>query len=229
MSGHARGSTSIGSSPPARGTRTAASRSLTTVRFIPACAGNTRSVHGLSRRTSVHPRLRGEHIVSWSVSPTRCGSSPPARGTRRSGHLPLTRPRFIPACAGNTSAPIVGLSYCSVHPRLRGEHQNTHATGHLCGGSSPPARGTPGPGNPDAARDRFIPACAGNTYCRSARERPAPVHPRLRGEHPRPRTYPRIGSGSSPPARGTRQSQAPAAQSQRFIPACAGNTPSPSG
>ena len=100
-----------GSSPPARGTHFMSPRLRLSSRFIPARAGNTMRSRGsrpyyvtdrfiparagntsdrsLSPRDRVHPRPRGEHLdvlrPARAGNTSSChGSSPPARGTRRS-------------------------------------------------------------------------------------------------------------------------------------------------
>ena len=91
-------------------------------RFIPAYAGNTFFVPDGNEETTVHPRLRGEHIATSTSTTTTTGSSPPTRGTP----CPLRRRslgrRFIPAYAGNTGAIYPSWMIGPVHPRLRGEH-----------------------------------------------------------------------------------------------------------
>ena len=94
------------------------------------------------------------------------------------------------------------------------------------GGSSPPARGSPVGAALAATNCRFIPACAGNTCRGAAGTSSHPVHPRLRGEHAQCREVQQARGGSSPPARGTREQQTESRGIRRFIPACAGNTPS---
>ncbi len=91
-----------GSSPPARGTLSSINSSVVASRFIPACAGNTASMLPAGRRTTVHPRLRGEHPVTHKRVSTSNGSSPPARGTPNNLRVFNYDGRFIPACAGNT-------------------------------------------------------------------------------------------------------------------------------
>ncbi len=92
-------------------------------------------------------------------------------------------------------------------------------------GSSPRARGTPKGCSSDPKRCRFIPAGAGNTS-RIAHPPPAPtVHPRRRGEHVILFSGWNGKNGSSPRARGTRETVGPPSVPLRFIPAGAGNTP----
>jgi hypothetical protein len=215
-----------GSSPRARGTPARAARRAVSIRFIPACAGNTPSIPAFS---AVHPRVRGEHKliqgsshdlngssrvrgehVSFTIyEQSDYGSSPRARGTRaeelRAGH----RRRFIPACAGNTTSSACFPNEPTVHPRVRGEHTDKRDSISAMSGSSPRARGT-----------RSTKATSWWSHR---------VHPRVRGEHDLRRQLLQGNAGSSPRARGTLVFPAPGSLSHRFIPACAGNTQPGSG
>ncbi len=71
----------LGSSPLARGTRTAALVSDVLVRLIPARAGNTLLFSQISVAAAAHPRSRGEHGFGSGADPSAGGSSPLARGT----------------------------------------------------------------------------------------------------------------------------------------------------
>ena len=53
----------LGSSPRARGTLMVSPGKNDRVRFIPASAGNTGPSYSASRRSAVHPRERGEHVI----------------------------------------------------------------------------------------------------------------------------------------------------------------------
>jgi len=213
-----------GSSPHARGTRGADRAALGRLRFIPACAGNTRAASSTACRPSVHPRMRGEH-GSICMPPSRSpGSSPHARGTLGAERIGSESRRFIPACAGNTLSPTEKRSPLPVHPRMRGEHGPEEMKQASASGSSPHARGTRVSGDRCSADGRFIPACAGNTVRQPARNAVHAVHPRMRGEHIRPDYDPTTLAGSSPHARGTPRHLRPQRLPQRFIPACAGNT-----
>ena len=111
-----------GSSPLARGTRTALLLGAVVIGLIPARAGNTNSIRASERQVRAHPRSRGEHrSFSSPVSPTT-GSSPLARGTLKTLIIDEVSMGLIPARAGNTdySFPLRGRE--RAHPRSRGEH-----------------------------------------------------------------------------------------------------------
>ena len=133
-----------GSSPHARGTPAIISAALTALRFIPACAGNTRCRLMMRSVIPVHPRMRGEHALNSMPRSAASGSSPHARGTRFSGKSYGWRIRFIPACAGNTLYPKSHAFLRPVHPRMRGEHIGQEVNAREQVGSSPHARGTLG-------------------------------------------------------------------------------------
>ena len=119
---------------------------------------------------------------------------------------------------------LTGPGPTPVHPRLCGEHPVVVPDGGAAVGSSPPVRGTPVLLQHRHPRFRFIPACAGNTTWPRTCCTASPVHPRLCGEHDCPGRGPVKICGSSPPVRGTPPLSQARARSQRFIPACAGNT-----
>ena len=152
-----------GSSPLARGTLQFPITSTIITRFIPARAGNTASSDAAASKYPVHPRSRGEHSVHMARTASSSGSSPLARGTPT--HSPRARRclRFIPARAGNTVPGAPCACRSAVHPRSRGEHEALTVRPRPDAGSSPLARGTPGPRRPPCSSRRFIPARAGNT------------------------------------------------------------------
>ena len=96
--------------------------------------------------------------------------------------------------------------------------------GRYNAGSSPLARGTPGPPGVGRRADRFIPARAGNTRGGTGSRPGWTVHPRSRGEHGTVRLQSGRIAGSSPLARGTRYPPRRGIPRRRFIPARAGNT-----
>ena len=74
-------------------------------RAIPAHAGNTSSGRTPTRPGTVHPRACGEHSSDAVSDNLDDGSSPRMRGTPVGRHAREDLRRFIPAHAGNTSAP----------------------------------------------------------------------------------------------------------------------------
>ena len=151
-----------GSSPLTRGTRRDEYPVLGHLRFIPAYAGN--SLLGFYRRSgrTVHPRLRGELTVPRDTKRFSGGSSPLTRGTQLRN--------------------LSGIQILAVHPRLRGELFCSERGWKACFGSSPLTRGTPMIGESTSAKNRFIPAYAGNSRYMACGEYGSTVHPRLRGE-----------------------------------------------
>ena len=90
---------------------------------------------------------------------------------------------------------------------------------------APRVRGTPCRRIATCARDRFIPARAGNAPRTGRRRQAYPVHPRACGERPQDWSPPSSVSGSSPRVRGTPPGLVAAVKRIRFIPARAGNAP----
>ena len=118
--------TSRGSSPLARGTHGVQLVSVGCTGIIPACAGNTFGTAGIGDHRRDHPRLRGEHDSSSVSVRKSSGSSPLARGTQGWAGCLDAWEGIIPACAGNTPSPPRMTGSPGDHPRLRGEHTNTH-------------------------------------------------------------------------------------------------------
>ena len=213
-----------GLSPQVRGTPAVKTSFQSSLRFIPAGAGNTlvRMAHG--PRRSVYPRRCGEHTRSSSAMRSRAGLSPQVRGTR-SIHSGNSIPkRFIPAGAGNTGFDKAGRELASVYPRRCGEHSQSSKKMYRSAGLSPQVRGTHGRGFWSVALLRFIPAGAGNTRFSGFGERVTTVYPRRCGEHNGSGRSNSSKSGLSPQVRGTRQHLSRTRRLARFIPAGAGNT-----
>ena len=135
---------------------------LTTIRFIPACAGNILRATGYRAAQTVHPRVCGEHIWNASITTGFFGSSPRVRGTLLGAIGLLGRRRFIPACAGNMSRSQSRCLRTPVHPRVCGEHPYGLEYKPRTVGSSPRVRGTSFDRSMNVSVLRFIPACAGN-------------------------------------------------------------------
>ena len=153
------------------------------------------------------------------------GSSPRVRGTRDALAIDLAGSRFIPARAGNSALAELAACLTAVHPRACGELPGTLAHCARYCGSSPRVRGTPGTYRGSDHKGRFIPARAGNSEIRPAARAHRSVHPRACGELVWPRSVTCVVAGSSPRVRGTPWSRGIACTPNRFIPACAGNSP----
>ena len=157
-----------GSSPRGRGTRQPRARGRHPQRFIPARAGNTGWSTKCRAPRSVHPRAGGEHVHFSAPHVPFTGSSPRGRGTLVDDVRDPDGHRFIPARAGNTRRRSESSAPCTVHPRAGGEHRQRHDRRPHLPGSSPRGRGTLARDGGPEARDRFIPARAGNTALRRA-------------------------------------------------------------
>ena len=156
--------------------------------------------------------------------PRADGSSPRVRGTAAPSGLECTAVRFIPACAGNRPSLSAIRRLRSVHPRVCGEQRVLIGSADLSVGSSPRVRGTGIAHSRHCAQDRFIPACAGNSFPDGAVGTFIPVHPRVCGEQVGAAPECFSAAGSSPRVRGTVRILYLGCSRIRFIPACAGNS-----
>ena len=111
-----------GSSPRMRGTRHHRFRRGVGPWIIPAYAGNTRLSSKKGYPSGDHPRVCGEHALFASAKADPLGSSPRMRGTRAVCKRQSRPVGIIPAYAGNTLSPFIGLSPSWDHPRVCGEH-----------------------------------------------------------------------------------------------------------
>ena len=194
-----------GSSPRVRGTQRRWRVYARLRRFIPACAGNTEATVSYDLPEPVHPRVCGEHKQGDPVPGSFLGSSPRVRGTPRTPDACAGRRRFIPACAGNTLNCLATPNTRSVHPRVCGEHRDEPVSGRCFHGSSPRVRGTQTTFQMVKLKNRFIPACAGNTTPSGTTSSSKAVHPRVCGEHWNILSSGRGKLGSSPRVRGTQK------------------------
>ena len=158
-----------GSSPRVRGTASESPPADNSVRFIPACAGNSKLPGMPDGIGAVHPRVCGEQVKFGRLRFRGLGSSPRVRGTARFAYICIFNRRFIPACAGNSSASAAFVASAAVHPRVCGEQSTRFLNAPSLHGSSPRVRGTDLTDLFADLETRFIPACAGNRvstrYC----------------------------------------------------------------
>ena len=132
---------STGSSPLARGLRSAPEMILGVRRIIPARAGFTYSLSSCVRRIADHPRSRGVYRTARTRSPSGRGSSPLARGLQPPARGFGAAPGIIPARAGFTRRRLQRPRQGQDHPRSRGVYVIKAFADAGWLGSSPLARG----------------------------------------------------------------------------------------
>ncbi len=213
-----------GLSPLARGTPPLRSSTRSISRFIPAGAGNSRSILLALFRLAVYPRWRGELCIKTSVKNFAVGLSPLARGTRTRDAPRFVGTRFIPAGAGNSHHDARATRQGSVYPRWRGELISPGISCSRGRGLSPLARGTRPSPVFRSFRPLFIPAGAGNSSRAIAIAIVRSVYPRWRGELYINEVNLWKLYGLSPLARGTLFMRGSKSPRRRFIPAGAGNS-----
>ena len=210
---------SNGSSPRVQGTVGMFFGIMRFHRFIPACAGNRNPRVPGFPSVSVHPRVCREQASATHAVQCDRGSSPRVQGTVVIAVNNAPPNRFIPACAGNRPRPRMQFSATAVHPRVCREQWSSRLIMHHQIGSSPRVQGTGKQGTTKKKRERFIPACAGNSLAVSywftmisLMLRNLPLYSNV------------YNSGLSPRVQGTVIPNASISCSGRFIPACAGNS-----
>ena len=148
------------------------------------------------------PRVCGEHLTSDEGVAFVHGSSPRMRGARIVHHKRRARGRIIPAYAGSTAAAPVRRTSAPDHPRVCGEHLCLPRTLDCALGSSPRMRGALSSVLVGLVHGRIIPAYAGSTGAVLVVALTHGDHPRVCGEHERPRRTRSARMGSSPRMRG---------------------------
>ena len=196
-----------GSSPLARGLRVADIRDSLAVGIIPARAGFTHTSNRPPAQHGDHPRSRGVYADLTVIL--------------------LRHYWIIPARAGFTFMPLARMMRMADHPRSRGVYSSTTIRSRLLLGSSPLARGLPGRRGQERVTDRIIPARAGFTIGARHSGRVGQDHPRSRGVYDHYATEYGHLTGSSPLARGLRDSDNRRSVQPGIIPARAGFTPLP--
>ena len=214
----------LGSSPLTRGKPHKLQGERKAQRLIPAHAGKTLSPSTANSSRWAHPRSRGENWSGVWTGIQTMGSSPLTRGKQAVEAEALVGERLIPAHAGKTSTPLLGPATGKAHPRSRGENYGVEIELFDGYGSSPLTRGKRGLGGLRRRGCRLIPAHAGKTRGRCARNRTLPAHPRSRGENRMTSCASPPVRGSSPLTRGKRTWLPRGSGGRRLIPAHAGKT-----
>ena len=174
------------------------------LRIIPACAGNAKTVWFFSEFSTDHPRVCRERTFANQSTTGRRGSSPRVQGTLISPENELPVNRIIPACAGNACRNPTDNEAPTDHPRVCRERTRKWNTTLGGNGSSPRVQGTLSVHTDRGVNTRIIPACAGN----AALSLLVPVnpadHPRVCRERRHVHRNNSASSGSSPRVQGTR-------------------------
>ena len=191
------------------------------MRSIPACAGEP-STTGVSNSTlTVYPRVCGGTTGSVSVRWGSMGLSPRVRGNRNQSGRVICLNRSIPACAGEPTKATWIYHPREVYPRVCGGTPPNQG-GYTVRGLSPRVRGNrrkpPGYTTPG----RSIPACAGEPAAPGGSGNLLWVYPRVCGGTYCSPPAAMLLNGLSPRVRGNRLLDDNAPDSERSIPACAG-------
>ena len=218
------GGIDAGSSPLARGLLRAEAPECCLSGIIPARAGFTKGHIAGIRLHQDHPRSRGVYPEYACTILISAGSSPLARGLLLVEIKYAQRIGIIPARAGFTVGLDGGVQVTRDHPRSRGVYHLRRVLRAERQGSSPLARGLPRWRDSSVPEWRIIPARAGFTGKHQLVFRAKRDHPRSRGVYAfmAPLRSPTIGS--SPLARGLRDTIEEVQTGLRIIPARAGFT-----
>ena len=196
-----------GSSPLARGLLGQIDGRVGLDGIIPARAGFTSPPPSTSPSGQDHPRSRGVYQCLSPVVLEAAGSSPLARGLRRSRHRTLLTQGIIPARAGFTCRSGWATGSATDHPRSRGVYAMDSLGGDQEAG--------------------IIPARAGFTPGGHRRQVARWDHPRSRGVYIPGLDVGYPDEGSSPLARGLHGPDHQRRRMVRIIPARAGFTSQP--
>ena len=193
-------------------------------RIIPAHAGQTRCERCRRYGRADHPRACGANTSTEGNADSTYGSSPRMRGKQTLRDGQAIGVRIIPAHAGQTLAYYKPLQRPSDHPRACGANSALRPSNILQSGSSPRMRGKRRCQLSQMARDRIIPAHAGQTC--GGRRGPAcsADHPRACGANIGVDVSDAFGCGSSPRMRGKLPCARSGRRLRRIIPAHAGQT-----
>ena len=118
---------SAGSSPLSRGIPPQGTATASTLRIIPALAGNTWSSTTPPALPQDHPRSRGEYRANQLCCRLQTGSSQHSLGRPNVCLTARLGARIIPALAGNTHPRSANRPCRRDHPRSRGEYMVTSA------------------------------------------------------------------------------------------------------
>ena len=211
-----------GLSPRVRGNPGAAATVTTTMRSIPACAGEPRRAPLGDQPVRVYPRVCGGTVANYLSDQIVQGLSPRVRGNPAISPPTIAMVGSIPACAGEPNPERQCPTSSRVYPRVCGGTLLPDAPQSDFHGLSPRVRGNPS--RPPACLYAFrsIPACAGEPRWSKSPPGCPTVYPRVCGGTRQ--VLPNLPPyhGLSPRVRGNPPNPGVFASDTRSIPACAG-------
>ncbi len=155
-----------GSPPHTWGTHQFVDERTPVTRFSPTYVGNTPPCAVLLAGPSVHPHIRGEHVMVRTHTEPLPGSPPHTWGTHPRDAGDAWPCRFTPTYVGNTWSASSSGAHSAVHPHIRGEHGRSGFSANWPHGSPPHTWGTPSRARPSGPGLRFTPTYVGNTESR---------------------------------------------------------------
>ncbi|ABD09421.1 hypothetical protein Francci3_0027 [Frankia casuarinae] len=210
------------SSPHARGSSLRWTPTTRRGSVVPARAGIFLCCHIWWVETARRPRTRGDLPRSDRPAGAPTASSPHARGSSAHGVATPHRPAVVPARAGIFRTRLRRSETRSCRPRTRGDLPPGPARPRGRDESSPHARGSSLPIDPQLGILDVVPARAGiflaQTWADDQRNR----RPRTRGDLPSSLIPPPTSRRSSPHARGSSPEVFEKVEASRVVPARAG-------
>ena len=171
---------------------------------------------------TVHPHVRGDHGGTRSAWGRSHGSPPRAWGSSLDADRLICRHRFTPTCVGIMPLKTGRHDAPTVHPHVRGDHEDA-ADFCMCHTGSPPrAWGSLLAFLDHVVRTRFTPTCVGIMSPRMHQGQSPSVHPHVRGDHITTIAASAHAIGSPPRAWGSCARIAAVGEVERFTPTCVG-------
>ena len=193
----------VGLSPPTRGSLLGHLEIRLLRRSIPAHTGKPASRSGPTPTAEVYPRPHGEAAVRCDQEHGLRGLSPPTRGSRPGGRVPVAGHGSIPAHTGKPPRSVTATRPTRVYPRPHGEALLAACSIRPRRGLSPPTRGSRLSSRRVPCQERSIPAHTGKPAARWSVGWAAAVYPRPHGEAESPTPPLPPFAGLSPPTRGS--------------------------
>ena len=211
-----------GLSPRVRGNPSSGRSGRWASRSIPACAGEPRTLSGITDAFQVYPRVCGGTDDFPEQFQPHGGLSPRVRGNLKLRYADVQSWRSIPACAGEPIGAAVVCRAIQVYPRVcGGTWVERPGAGPRCG-LSPRVRGNHCFCLMMVWCYRSIPACAGEPPRKTLTRSSTRVYPRVCGGTSWGDTKGRDSRGLSPRVRGNLFPPMGSYATFRSIPACAG-------